>query len=89
MRLVALAWVMTGKAQSIQTIGELLRERRSPMARLMVKTYWAEDKKGLDYGRRPVPLYGRKQKLHEFRILIFTAPDTYRSTSRSVLHDRW
>jgi len=46
--LVTPRWIMTGKAQSIQALRAMLRNRRMDMAQLKTKAYWAEGKTGLD-----------------------------------------
>ncbi|GGG89142.1 siderophore-interacting protein [Edaphobacter dinghuensis] len=41
-------WILTGRAQSIQTLRKLLRARRMLFSKLNVKAYWANGKTGLD-----------------------------------------
>lgn len=41
-------WIFTGKAQSIQTLRKLLRDRRVLFSKLKAKACWAEGKAGLD-----------------------------------------
>lgn len=41
-------WILTGRAQSIQTLRKLLRARRMFFSRLNIRAYWANGKAGLD-----------------------------------------
>jgi NADPH-dependent ferric siderophore reductase len=41
-------WIMTGKAQSIQSLRKMFRDRQTNLTRLDTKAYWADGKTGLD-----------------------------------------
>jgi ferric-chelate reductase (NADPH) len=47
-RLAAPRWIMTGKAQSIQVLRTMFRNRHMNIAQFNTKAYWAEGKTGLD-----------------------------------------